>query len=244
MNKLSKHALSCVLGSLVIASPVMAADDANEKNWTAEAELGFLRTAGNSDTETVNAKFNGTKSYSAFKHTLNLEALNSSQDDVRSAEKYSAKLQSDYNLSDDRSYLLGAIDWEKDLFSSFDYKAAAVIGYGYKVIKEDEKTLDIELSPGYRISEQDPGETEKEAIVRFGEKFTWKISESADFDQYLSVDWGDSNTVTKFGASIASKISTKFRLKVGYALTHNSDVTGDTSNTDTETSVTLAYSFH
>jgi len=229
---------------MTASMPLLAADQTDEPasapSWEATAELGFVKTGGNSETETLNAKFNASTSYSVWKHSLHLETLSSSSNDVRSAEKYRVEGQSDYAISD-RTYGLGVITWEKDKFNGFDYQATAALGLGYKAIQEADMKLNLELAPGYRVSEFEAGNNEEDAILRAAETFSWKISETATLDQNLSAEAGDSNTVTRFGVSLTSQVADSLSMKVGYNITNNSDVPEGSKKTDRETSITLVY---
>ena len=114
-----------------------AEETSKEKTWNASAELGYIKSSGNSDTETLNAKFNGETAYNKWTQLLTLEALKSATGEVRSAEKYRIEVQSDYDLGE-RSHALGVANWENDNFNGLNYTASVAAGYGYKVIKTDE----------------------------------------------------------------------------------------------------------
>jgi len=240
----TKYMASTCLLALVSSMPLLAEEQAStetdERNWEAAAELGYVKTSGNSETKNLNAKFDASIAYHSWKHILHLETLNSSSDDVRSAEKYLAKGQSDYFIND-RAYALGVVTWEKDKFDGFDYQTSVALGAGYKVINEADMGLSFELAPGYRVSEFEAGYNEEDAILRVAESFTWKVSETATLDQTLSTEAGDSNTVTRFGAALTSQVAGDLSMKVGYYIKHNSDVADDTDKTDRETAVTLVY---
>jgi len=239
---------SAALVTLTASMPLLAEEAAHETTeektvkhtWEAAAELGFVKTSGNSETETLNAKFDASTSYSNWKHSLHLETLNSSSNDVSSAEKYLAEGQSDYAISD-RAYALAVVTWEKDRFSGFDYQASAALGLGYKVIQEADMELDFELAPGYRVSEFEAGYNEEDSILRAAEHFSWKVSETSTLDQMLSSEIGDSNTVTRFGISLTSQVAGALSMKLAYNIKHNSDVVEGADKTDRETSVTLVY---
>ncbi len=242
MNKTNISIASCLIG-LTASMPLLAEEQTpvtDETLWKATAELGYVKTSGNSDTQTLNAKFNASTEYDAWKHALHLETLSSSSNDVRSAEKYRAEVQSDYFISE-RTYALGLVSWEKDNFDGFDYQASLVAGLGYKVIQEPDMELRLELAPGYRVSELKSGSNEEDAIIRAAEVFSWKFSKTSSLDQFLNTEAGDSNTVTRFGISLTSQVDDALSMKVGYNIKHNSDVAQGSDKTDKETSVTLVY---
>lgn len=225
---------------LAVSANAAAETAKKELSWHAAAELGFIKTSGNTETETLNAKFGAETSYLLWTHKLQLEALKSAADDLRSAEKYRAEAQSDYALSD-TSYAFGLANWENDNFNGLNYQAAAVIGYGFKALDTDTLKLNLEVAPGYRITEDENNNTEEDAIVRLAEIFAWKISETSTLDQSLKVETGDSNTETRFGLALTNQINGSLSMKVGYNITHNSDVPAGTDKTDRETAITLVY---
>jgi putative salt-induced outer membrane protein len=237
----SKHLiLPFSLLCLAISANTQAEETQKELSWTAAAELGFIKTSGNTETETLNAKFNAETTYTLWTHKLLLEALKSASDDVRSAEKYRIEAQSDYALSD-ASYVFGLANWENDNFSGLNYQAAAVLGYGYKALDTATMKLNFEAAPGYRITEDENDNTEEDGIIRLAEIFAWNISETSTLDQSLKVESGDSNTETRFGVALTNQINGSLSMKVGYNIKHNSDVAPGADKTDRETAVTLVY---
>ena len=217
-----------------------AEETSKEKTWNASAELGYIKSSGNSDTETLNAKFNGETAYNKWTQLLTLEALKSATGEVRSAEKYRIEVQSDYDLGE-RSHALGVANWENDNFNGLNYTASVAAGYGYKVIKTDEMKLKLEVAPGYRIVEDTNNNTEEDAILRLSEVFSWKLSKTSTFDQNLKVETGDSNTETRFGIALTNQVAGNLSMKVAYNIKHNSDVADGVSNSDRETAITLVY---
>ncbi len=222
MNK--KH-LILPISVLCLSSSLLAqAEEASkDMEWNASAELGYIKSSGNSDTETLLA-----------------EALRSSTGDVRSAEKYRLEVQSDYSLSE-RSYAFGVANWENDNFNGLNYTASVAAGYGYKVIKTEDMKLKVEAAPGYRIVEDENDNTEEDAILRLSEAFSWKISKTSTFDQSLKVETGDSNTETRFGVALTNQVAGNLSMKVAYNIKHNSDVANGVAHSDRETAITLVY---
>ena len=245
MNK--KHLILPVSVLCLSTSLFAQAEEENaEQTWEATAELGYIKTSGNSETESLNAKFKGETHYNEWTHLLQLEALRSASEDAdtgedeRSAEKYRIEAQSDFDLSK-KTYVFGNANWENDNFSGLNYQASIAAGLGYRVIKTDEMKLNLELAPGYRITEDENNNTEEDAIVRFAETFSWKLSKTSTFAQYLKVEAGDSNTETRFGLALTSKIAGDLSMKVSHDITHNSDVPTGTDSTDRESAITLVY---
>lgn len=234
----------------LLTTGLLLGAQAHAAEWKGEAELGYIMKGGNSESSTLNSKLKLTKEIEKWKHMGRLEASNSSVTNkvdgesvtVRSAEKYVAEAKSDYKIND-RSYVFGLVNYQEDKFSSFKYESVISAGYGLKAIKNDTMELDFEVGPGYRSIKDLNDNKDSEAILRLGEKFNWKISDTSQFEQSLTVDNGDENTISELKAAIKSNIVKNFALKVGYGLKYTDKVADGTKHADTETTITLVYNF-
>ncbi|MFK8019895.1 MAG: YdiY family protein [Pseudomonadales bacterium] len=266
MYSIKKIALAVSAGALFSATAI-AQDvvDPAADGWVGTVGAGLVMTGGNTETETGNALFDVTRSIGAWTHNFTTSALWSSDSVRTTAEKYFLSLQSNRALSD-RSYLFGYASYDDDRFSGFDYQATAALGYGYKVIATDAMNLNLEVGPGYRISRafdfQNPvtmmpeideasglqrkfGVLPKnnEMVGRFAETFDWQFSDNAKLIQELNIEAGSDNTVTRFIVAVETNVIGAIALRVSYGLKNNSDVAPGTEKTDTETGISLAYSF-
>lgn len=213
-----------------------------------EAELGFVNTSGNSETQTINAKLKLMKDTEEWAHQATAAVLsNSSEDsatgeDSTTAERYNLGLQSDKKL-DERSSLYALATYEDDRFSGFEFQATLGLGYGYKVVNNDIRTLTLEIGPGYRVNSIKGEDDEKEVTLRLGEVYAWKFSENSEFNQYLTVEGGSDNTISNLGFSVKANMTNTLALKVGVELKHTDEVPAGREDTDTETYANISYSF-
>lgn len=119
-------------------------------NWSGDAELGFIQTSGNSDTQSLNGKFSLVRELEPSTTSLSLEALTSEEDGDTSKERYKAEVKYDYSISK-RSYVASVLDYEDDRFNGYEYQSTLAIGYGYHAWKDENLgKLDLELAPGHR----------------------------------------------------------------------------------------------
>jgi len=227
------YSLSCCL--LLLSNAVMA-------DWSGDMELGYLALDGNSDSQTLNAKFDVTNDIEPLRHNIHLEAANSSQDGQRTAEKYLLSSQLDYVVSDaSYAFLFGS--YEDDQFSGFDFQSTAASGYGYRLIKTGAMLLALEGGPGYRINEREEGPREEDLIVRLAQEYSWDFTETAGLEQSLNAERGENNTITRFQVAVKSQLVGNLALKVGYGIKYTENVPADRKHADTETAVTLVYRF-
>lgn len=240
---------------ILLLTSVLISSSALAEPFKGQADLGWLTTSGNSETTSLNAQLKLTKEAEKWLHEAVFTAIGSSNEndgvDETTAEKYTAALKSDRKL-DDRSYLYALANYTDDRFSGFDFQANAGFGYGYKVIAEEDKTLQLEVGPGYSFNRYSTipasGDREIEEVTyRIGEKFTWNFSETSELSQYLAYEAGSDLKTLTYGGYVSSKLAAALALKIGIDVTNrdSDDIDNDPTidDTDTTTYANLSYSF-
>ncbi|MBU0536968.1 MAG: DUF481 domain-containing protein [Gammaproteobacteria bacterium] len=223
------------------------AQDAATKLWKGDVEFGYYQQEGNTEESSVIGKANGKRSNGQWTYDVTAEGQNSETTGVRSAERYFLSNRLAYDFSK-FNYTFGYASADKDRFSGFVYQATIAGGYGRRLLKNDRMTWDAEVGPGVRVSEfeteSDAGDGQiTEAILRMSTDFSLAVSETATFEQKLTVESGDENTVSKSVTSLKTKIVGGLGLKISYTMEYNEIVPNDTVHMDRETAVTVVYSF-
>jgi len=233
---------------LTLISPVYAESEATEKapevkdgSWAIEIGLGYVRTSGNTNTETIKGNAKGVSEYEKWRHSLNFEALNSSDDDVTTAERYFLSGKTDYKFTK-YNYWYGTVSYDDDHFSGYDYRITESVGYGRRLIHEPTLSLDTEIGPGARQSKTDDGESDDEFMMRIAGNLNWKISDTSEFSEELFSEIGEDVTVSKSVTGLKANINTSLAMKLSYTVKHTSEVPADVKKTDSEFVVTLVYS--
>lgn len=216
--------------------------------FTGEAELGYVMTNGNTKTQSLTAKAKGAKEYDVWRHNVSAEALNASSRDMasgqtnRTAEKYAAQYKADYKLSE-HGYVFGLVNYEDDRFSGYDYRSKGLFGYGRDLHKTDTLLVNAELAAGMRQSKLDNGDSDDEAIARILGHVNWKVSDTSVFDEELTIEPGEEQTIYKSITGLKVKINTSLAMKATYTIKHTTDVPVGVRETDSETTLTLVYSY-
>lgn len=231
-----------LLTLLVTATSYAETKDPEFGTWKGNVELGIVYTTGNTETETTSAKAKAATETEDWRHTIKYESLKSADQGTTTAERYVVNGQSDYKL-DKKNFFFVMLNYENDRFSGYDYRITEAIGFGRRVLDEPNLTLDLEIGPGARQSKLETGETENEGMVRGAGRLNWKISESSNFTEDLTVDAGEDSTVTKSVSALSAQINGSLATKITYTIKNTSDVPPGVEKTDTETSVTLVYKF-
>jgi putative salt-induced outer membrane protein len=214
-----------------------------QAEWKGQGELGVVLARGNTETDTINAKFDMTAEVDPWKHSFGFSALQSSSASVTTGDRYELHEQSNYNLSA-TSYVLGSLRYDDDKFSPFIYQAVASVGFGYKFYDSEATKLATEVGLGYRRAEDRvTAETKAGAIVRGGLNYEHKLSANSDiYDKFL-VESGSDNTFLQNEAGIKANIISSLALSVAYTVRYNTDARAPTKNTDQLITANLAFSF-
>ncbi|MCF6209428.1 MAG: DUF481 domain-containing protein [Gammaproteobacteria bacterium] len=241
---MNRNSLSIAILTACLAPGLASAD------WKGEAELGYVKTGGNTDTSTINAKAKAEQELDKWRNTLVIEALNTSNDGSTNAERYLANGQSNYKITE-RGYFFGFLGYEADRFSGYEYRATANIGYGHRVVQNDKVTLDLEVAPGARqnqIKRTDttPEKTEDEFTVRGALKLLWNVSKTTKFTEDLTTEIGDRDkggAVTRSVTALTAQIAGNLHTKISYTLRHSSVVPAGKEKVDDEVAIALLYNF-
>lgn len=213
-----------------------------------EAELGATLTTGNTETSSYKARFALKQELGNWENQYVLEGLYKEDTDEVTAKRYFLGVQGDYSIND-VSYMFANTNYEVDPFTGYDFTSTTSAGYGYRFIDTDRMSLKAEVGPGYIYqqlddeSALDEGYDSDDSVVAHAViDFQTKISDSSKFQQKFVTDWGnkvDARSETSLTANIVGALAMKFAVIVRY----NSEPVDDKESTDTETNMTLLYSF-
>ncbi|MDR0781643.1 MAG: DUF481 domain-containing protein [Pseudomonadales bacterium] len=225
---------------LLTSGPLLAQ---SERPYDASISLGYVGTTGNTDTTAFNAEALLTLRSAPWTHNFKFQGLGAQKDSQTTAERYYLDGKSDYAF-DDRQYLFGRGSYTDDRFSGFDYQAAVAAGYGLFLLRDEVFTLEAFGGPGYRQSVlRVDGTKESEGILSLGENFAWKLGASSELTQSFNTDIGNTLTVSRFEVGLVSTIIDRIATKIAFQARNISDVPVGNKKTDTQTSVSLVYTF-
>ncbi|KNC68581.1 DUF481 domain-containing protein [Pseudoalteromonas ardens] len=258
----------CVLTAIstnVAAEEAPATKPKQEKTWDITSEVGAIITSGNTETTTLKGALKAKHNLENWRNEYKLDGIYK-EDEIenddgeriseRTNEKYSVSMQGNYKLNEDHSHLFIYGSYDSDYFGAYRSETVVSVGYGLRLLSLDTMYLDAEIGPGMkRFEYQDDstevdengnplaGTTDNEVIGVAKVDFEWQVSDNARFTQVVGVEYGDTNTKTTSESALMTKINGSLQMKVAYNITHNSTVDEGKENTDTETSLTLVYSF-
>jgi putative salt-induced outer membrane protein YdiY len=228
-----------------------------EGSWFTSAELGAITTSGNTTGTSVTGKIdarhetsNWSNEYIASGYFKEDQVTDEDGDkhSQRSAQRFALSAKAAFKLLGEgkRAFVLGS--HVNDKFGAYTRYSSLSVGHGAQWYKTDDKTLDVEIGPGYfhgvrALDEAGVEEDESGFTIRGATHFRWAVSPSAQFVQTMSVERGTANTHTIAETALSTKINSTMQMKAGFSARNDTNVPAGKKNTDTQTSLTMVYSF-
>lgn len=239
-----------ILSSMALAANAQDAD--TQKDFTLDGELGVIITSGNTETTSLKGRLSSHHEMTNWSNDYVLEALykqdeitndSDEQETQTTAQKFFVSAQGNYKLENPENRLFAFASYEDDRFSSFNYQATIAGGWNSSLWDHDNSKFSYSIGPGYSFADTDEDKDVGGIIVRGAIDYQWMISETANFKQLLSTEVGSENTKSKSETALSAKINGSMSMKLSLILNHNTEVADDLKNLDTETAVTLVYTF-
>ena len=244
------------LASFIFAATVLAAivAPAAQAQWTGKAELGFLSSSGNTEATSANTKFDLTHEGAKWRNNMFLGALYGENAEFATAERYEARYQADYKITDRASWF-SAIRGEQDRFSGFAYQATVSTGASYKFIDAPTTKLTASLGAGLRRSKSETlvktdagevidrleGDIDDEPVVTFSSNYENDFTATTKLTNKLLAESGSDNTAVQNDIAVQVSMTDALALAVGYAIRYNSNPPPLSESTDKTITVNLVY---
>ncbi|MYM86012.1 DUF481 domain-containing protein [Rugamonas sp. FT82W] len=229
-----------------------AADSVLGRDWNNSAELGAISTSGNTVGTSVTGKLDAKQELPDWSNEYVLAGYFKDEQVTkpdgekvreRSAQRYSFSAKAAYKLLQDHDKLFALATHVNDKFGAYTRYSTVGVGYGTETYKTPDHSMDVEIGPGYFNGTRSTGEMESGMTVRGAANLKWKLSDTALFSQNLSVERGTSNMHSLAETALRTKINSTMQMKAAFSVRNDTNVPEDKKNTDTQTSVTLVYSF-
>jgi putative salt-induced outer membrane protein YdiY len=254
-----KLIVAASLGLMFTSSIASAADAKPEEKsaFESSAELGMLFKSGNTDSIDLKAGYDLKYEKDLWRSTLAFDLLVKKADQVQddgstdletTDQKWTIVSKTNYILNKaNKSYVYGDLSYEDSRTGSFDNQSSFSAGWGREWYRTDIASFFADIGPGYKRDVlKANSETQSSFIVQAQALYLRKINEHVEFKQTLSAkyspDSGDNSTYNA-ESSITTKLIESMQLKVSFRVDHNTEVEAGTERTDTETAITLVYSF-
>ena len=254
------HIRACFLGCLIVLPLAAWADEPPppppQGIWVGKGQLGFLASQGNTQATSANAAIDMSLTTDPWEHKLHLDGLYGKSAGVVAAERWLAGWQSNYNFAPDL-YAYGALRYQHDLFSGFQYQASETAGIGYKLIDAADTKLSVQAGVGYRelrpedlikdntgaVVERILLPTDNSAVFTVGLDYTQALTSTTSLSDKLLVEAGSGDTLITDTLALTVKMSTRLALSLGYSLQDNTKPPDGLKKIDSVETVNLVFAF-
>lgn len=248
-------------GEVVAEEIVIITKEPEKSPFEISVEFGALIKTGDTESGDIKSGFDIDYDKDQWRSALRFDLLvrrlevedeNGDDEYETSDQKWSIVSQTNYTLEPEgKNYIFGNVSYEDDRFSSFDSQSSFSAGWGRRWYETEISSLDADIGPGYKrdrvkATDTEDEETKDALIIQAQALYKHKFNEHVEFKQLLVAKYAtDSaeNSVYKAQTSISTKLIETLQLKFTYTLDHNTEVDSDKENTNTETAMTLVYSF-
>jgi putative salt-induced outer membrane protein len=221
-----------------------------------KAQVGYVSSHGNTDAQTANAKLEVILNSELWKHDLQLAGLYGQSNNIVSAEMFDAQWQSNYNFTD-RLFGFGALHYDDDKFSGFQYQETISTGAGCSLVKLQDATLDVQVGVGYRrlrpelIDKDDTGdvisrtplEAESGAVATATIKGMYAFNSSTKLTDVVAAEAGTDDTLLQNDLGLQVSMSKTLSITIAYEVKHNSSPPAGLVKTDSLVTFNLTYAF-
>lgn len=251
-----------VLFAALCASNAAFAQDAEQpKSFTLDGELGLSLTTGNVENSLLRARLNAKHELKSWSNeylfegnyaerTVDVTEVNDAGETVIIGEenetfkqRFFFSAQGNYKLDNPENRLFVFSSYEDNRFTNFKYTGTLAAGWSSVWFDTEKHNFTYSIGPGYTFIERQNGESLDSVVVRGSFDYSWKLSDTARFEQLLSTEVGENNTRSRSESSISAKLMDALSMKFSVILDHNTDVEDGFENLDTQTSATLVYTF-
>jgi putative salt-induced outer membrane protein YdiY len=259
-NNLSQATTADILSSLDKTPQTYLVN--SKKMLTGSAELGFLYKTGNTHSADIKTGIDLRFEQDLWSSLLNIDLLIKKTDiadentgDLHfktTDQKWTIASQTNYSLdSSQKNYIYGTVWYEENEFSSFIKQNSVSTGWGRHWYKTNKASLWGDIGPGFksdefRAIEDEPTKKITSWIIQAQALYIRKLGDNIELKQYFSAKKAIKvgvNSIYKAETSLTTKLISTLQLKFTFTVNYNTDVEDDKKNVDTQTTITLVYSF-
>lgn len=218
---------------------------AQDWDLATELELGAIFTSGNTNDENIRFRGRFDALREDWSYRFSMDGFRSSKDDELAAQRLYTVGSATYNFDPD-NFIQGRVAHEDDRFSGYDGQTDASVSYGQVMLRDVENmSLRYTVGAGVRSTQSSEPETDDfvEGIIRLATDYSWDISNSARFNQTVSLEAGEESSIGRSESSIETDIMENLSMKFTVNVKHQTEVPSNREKTDTEAAITLLLRF-
>jgi len=259
----NKLAIATLLGGLSLNAFAEEAT-APKDPMKMSAELGALFKSGDTKSTDVKAGFDADYEKDLWRSALRFDLLarkteiedeNGEVHSETTDQKWKLVLQTNYTIDTKRSnYVYGNVSYDDNRFGGFESQSSVSAGWGRRWFESKTGTFDADIGPGYKrdvvrlkdANGDEYTESKGDFIIQAQALYVRNLNEHVEFKQLFVAKYATrsgENSNYQAESSLTTKLISTLQLKVSFKVDHNTEVEEDKENTNTQTGITLVYSF-
>lgn len=207
------------------AAPLAAQDSVPPRPWKLQTDFGFVNTAGNSSTTTLNAGENASYSTGRWTFTQMFAVVYGRSDGETSAENYTASLRGDYAMSQHFG-LYGLGNWNRNELAGIERRFEEGGGLTFTPVPKERTTLTFEVGVSANQQRSTDGIDDSFASGRGALLFKQLFATTAYVQQTAEIlpnlqEGNDYRVNTE--TSLVAPLSKRIAFKAGYVIHFDHD---------------------
>jgi putative salt-induced outer membrane protein YdiY len=259
----NKLAIATLLGGLSLNAFAEEAT-APKDPMKMSAELGALFKSGDTKSTDVKAGFDADYEKGLWRSALRFDLLarkteiedeNGDEHSETTDQKWKLVLQTNYTIDTERSnYVYGNVSYDDNRFGGFESQSSVSAGWGRRWFESKTGSFDADIGPGYKrdvvrlkhANGDEYTESKGDFIIQAQAVYLRNLNEHVEFKQIFVAKYATKsgkNSNYQAESSLTTKLISTLQLKVSFKIDHNTEVEEGKENTNTQTGITLVYSF-
>lgn len=221
------------------------AKEAESNRIKTHAELGYVNSKGNSNTETLTIDAKVKKDWDMHALSLAVDVEFASNNGADTKNKRFAELEYDYKLSE-KLYVQYILGYKYDAFSGYDYSVYTGPGLKYIFIDNSKHNLTLEGNLLYTQDKKIDESAYNYASLRTKGFYSWQILENLKFEEELTYRTDVSKMDNYFifsKTAFISKLTDIFSASLSYKIDYVNQPGASKEHTDRTLSANLIVDF-
>ncbi len=210
--------------------------------WSGRGDLGGFHTSGNTDSFGITVGANLTRKSTSFSHQFRLRGDYQESGGRKSREYLNAAYQGDWTISDEH-YVLGIVDYERDILAGFRHRTTGSLGLGWRLIREEAAALSLEAGPALRYEWYRNGNENSDVAARGALTSSWQMNDKVRLSHNMELVSQDDNNTIRTITGLQAKLTARISSQISYDLRYQDRPLFGKQETDTITRIGVTYDF-
>lgn len=224
------------------AEQARLANPAPLANWSGRGEIGASLASGNTNTLGVYASLTAARQGVRWRHQLRGEAAYQETNGVRSQERVLLAYEPRYKVNE-RLSAYGLLQAEHDPVLGYDARYSVSAGLGYRVVRSDALSIDVQGGPAFRHIEPVTGSAEDGFSGRGALDARLKLRPGVQLTQTGSAFLDSRGNTFSATTGVEAQLFGPLAARLSYNVQYESQPSAGRVSTDKLGRITLVYGF-